>query len=228
MPVQRFAAIPLDPDRILRWEGAEPHLIRARNPYAAAVADAAALKGVSLLRPVIAYQRWRVIALRHEKLMLEGGAVLSGKLISRHLAAAEEAVAVVCTIGEALEEAVAASFADDPAFATALDAVGSLAVQDLMAAAGAQFSRQAEYFGLRTTMPLSPGLEGWPLDVGQRQLFDLLGPAGAGVVVSSTGQMTPRKSVSLVLGIGRQVVSYGRPCDSCGLRTTCRHQEHYA
>ena len=56
----------------------------------------------------------------------------------------------------------------------ALDAVGSAAVDLLATAMCQQVDEQAGADGLRTTIPLSPGLVGWPLASGQRQLFALV------------------------------------------------------
>jgi hypothetical protein len=50
----------------------------------------------------------------------------------------------------------------------------------------------------------------------------------AGVTLTDGGMMIPRKSVSLVLGLGKDVRAEGRACDFCTLRETCRYQEQNA
>jgi len=49
-----------------------------------------------------------------------------------------------------------------------------------------------------------------------------------GVCVTPTWVMLPRKSLSMVLGIGMRMVEAGKTCDYCTLRETCRYQDHYA
>ena len=74
-------------------------------------------------------------------------------------------------------------------------------------------------------MALSPGLEGWPVDVGQPQIFALFDADPAGVTLTPSCQMLPRKSTSALLGLGRRMAAQGHPCDYCGIRETCRHRE---
>jgi len=75
-------------------------------------------------------------------------------------------------------------------------------------------------------------MEGWPADLGQEQIFTLLNHAGglagqAGVSLSSSGMMTPQKSISAVLGLGPEVDGSGRVCDYCSIQNTCRHKDTY-
>jgi len=104
----------------------------------------------------------------------------------------------------------------------ALDAVGSAAVEQLAAIASAYVDEQAASRGLCTTIPLSPGLIGWPLETGQRQIFALVDAAAIGVALTAGSMMTPRKSRSLVIGVGPHVLREGDVCDYCAMRDTCR------
>lgn len=117
---------------------------------------------------------------------------------------------------------------EDPAYALALDSYGTLAVEALAAAACRVLERVAARRGVSTSMPLSPGLNGWPLADGQRQVFALLGTRPAGITLTSSSQMLPRKSTTLVIGLGSGLTQQGRPCDYCSLQPSCRYQEHYA
>jgi hypothetical protein len=67
---------------------------------------------------------------------------------------------------------------------------------------------------------------GWPVDVGQPQIFNNLDAAAIGVTLNDSAQMVPRKSVSLVLGFAPTPFEAGSPCDFCALRNTCRYQHH--
>jgi hypothetical protein len=212
---------------VLRAQGADPEAVRRRRPGAVSVAEQAVAQGAGLVRPVVVSGTFAVAELRHEQLRLEGGGHLAGPLIAQHLRAAESVAVAVCTIGPALEEAVAACFGDDPALGVALDAFGSVMV-DLLATAMCQgVDSDAAAQGLRTTVPLSPGLVGWPLANGQRQVFALVDAASAGVSLTPGCLMMPQKSTSLVIGIGADVEHAGETCDYCSMATTCRYrQEH--
>jgi hypothetical protein len=57
--------------------------------------------------------------------------------------------------------------------ALALDGVGSAAVEMLAIQACNYFEEKAKIDGLFTSMPLNPGMVGWPVDMGQPQIFSL-------------------------------------------------------
>ncbi len=80
----------------------------------------------------------------------------------------------------------------------------------------------AEAEGLRSTVPLSPGLVGWPVASGQRQIFALLDGSTAGVSLNAACMMSPEKSTSMVIGLGVEVDDAGESCDFCALAGTCR------
>jgi hypothetical protein len=218
----------VDVDIVLRGQGADPAAIRARQPRMVQMAERALSEGLALIEPVVVSRELPVVSLRHEQLTLAGGAQLTGALIAQHLAAAERVALIVCTIGEALERRVAHTMRDEPAYALALDGFGSAAAEALGVAACTRVEQQAARGGWRTSLPLSPGMVGWPVDVGQWQIFSLVDAASIGVTLNESAQMLPRKSLSIALGIGRTPFSAGRVCDFCALRETCRYQDHYA
>ena len=86
---------------------------------------------------------------------------------------------------------------------------------------------RAEAEGYKTTVPLSPGLVGWPVATGQRQLFALLGGAPAGVRLTESSMMVPKKSTSMVIGVGPEVEHAGESCDYCSMAATCRYREEH-
>ncbi len=214
-----------DLDMVLRAQGAEPQVLHERRSPAVAIAERAIREGLPLLQPAVVTASFAVEGLGHERLQLEGGGYLAGPLIKEHLYRARSVVVAVCTIGPALEAAASDSFTRDPAVGVALDALGSVAV-DMLAAALCQWEGdQAVAEGLQTTMPLSPGLKGWPVATGQRQLFELLDVSAAGVTLNKSYMMVPQKSASLVIGVGPDVDSSPEPCDYCSMAATCRYRQ---
>jgi hypothetical protein len=65
-------------------------------------------------------------------------------------------------------------------------------------------------------------MSGFPIS-GQWQLFQLVPAEKIGVSLTSSGVMVPRKSISLVIGIGTQMKSWTQKevCDRCTLKKTC-------
>ena len=190
-------------------------------------AERAIVEGMPLLEPVLLFRCMEVERIMHDRIVLEGGDELRGKLLSQHLAPATEVLIVLCTIGVDLEKKVSEVMMNDPPFGLALDGFGSAAVEALANAACHRFELEMEEKRLDTSIPLSPGMVDWLVEEGQAQIFTLLPAEEIGVSVTPSWIMLPRKSLSMVIGIGEKMTQAGTPCDFCTMRETCRYQNHY-
>jgi hypothetical protein len=222
--IHRDFELALEVDDVLWAQGADPAKIRSRSPLLVEVAERALAGGLPLLRPAVLYSEFDVERLTHERLALAGGGVLSGPLIRQHLASASRVAVIVCTIGPELEARVAQAMGSDFQYALALDGVGSAAAEALATAVCHQFEVQSEKEGWGTTTRISPGMVGWPVSEGQRQLFDLVNSEEIGVTLLPTGMMMPRKSLTQVIGRGRDVSADGEPCDYCSMGERCLYR----
>ena len=227
MPIWDSRQMDLDIDAVLRGQGAEPGVIRKRNPQLVDIAQRALEEAMPLLEPRTIFQDLEVEKFRHEQLLLDGGSRLTGKLITEHLGPAMRVIVILCTIGEALEEYATRMASEDIVYSLALDGVGSAAVELLANIACRYFEEQALESGMQTSIPLSPGMMGWSVEVGQPEVFKILQPSQVGVRLSEFGLMIPRKSLTMVLGLGETMKTGGRTCDYCAMRETCRYQDHY-
>lgn len=216
-----------DVDSVLRGQGADPEVIRKRSPRLVETAARALEEGRALLEPQTLVRQFDVDALRHERLVLENGHRLSGTLISEHLGPATRVTVLLCTVGQALEKRSSEVSAEDMVYGLALDGVGSAAVEALANTACRYFEDQAKEAGLQSSIPISPGMVGWPVELGQPEIFSILEPAQINVTLSEYGVMIPRKSLTMVLGAGPTMKTGGRTCDFCAMRETCRYQDHY-
>lgn len=215
-------------DDVLRTQGADPAIIRERSPRLAEIARRAIEAGLPLLEPVVAYERLVVKRIDHEKVTFREGAYFTGKLAANQLAGAKEAFVLVGTLGRALESYAAAVLPVDGPLGLSLDALGTSAVDALIKAACAYFSSLVEPRGYETTIPLSPGMDGWDFLAGQKQIFQIVNPDQAGICLTEAGMMIPQKSLTAVIGVGEDVSTTGRACDYCSIRNTCRYQDQYA
>lgn len=217
------ADLGLHADLVLRGEGMDPEAIRKRRPALAALAERVLAEELPALFPQAALRRVAVESFAHRRLQLIGGGALSGEAIATYLAPAQEVALLVCTVGPAIDARVAALMATDPGYAMAVDGLGIAAVEALGRAVLDGLKAEAALDGMRLTLPLSPGIAGWPLDEGQRQIFALLDTTAIGVTVAPSGRMTPRKTTSCVVGIGCAVDEQQlTPCDICSIRDRCR------
>ena len=222
MPTLREWQLRLDVDDVLRAQGGDAAEIRSRRSLFVEIAQRALAEGTPLLQPVVHYRQLAVESLSHQRLLLSNGDRLSGPLVTQHIGPATEVVAAACSIGHALEERAAQVMTNDQLYGLALDGVGTAAVEMLATAACHHFEERAELVGQRVTIPISPGLEGWPLFKGQKQIFSLMNTEEINIRLLQSGVMSPRKSLSFVIGLGSDVSTDGVPCDYCNLRDRCR------
>jgi cobalamin-dependent methionine synthase I len=146
----------------------------------------------------------------------------TGTVIAEYLARSERIVLATATVGAGyaeLKEAYASD--DDLLMGYVLDAAGS-EFAELLAD---QVHHQVAAFGrdrqLGCSNRYSPGYCGWAT-AEQKHLFALLPPGFCGITLSASALMTPIKSVSCVIGLGREVVKAGYRCDICTLENCCK------
>ncbi len=228
MPQLTDLEINISVDQVLRAQEADPEIVRKRSPRLIDVAEKALELGYPLLEPKVLYERLKTESLTHETLRFENGGNLSGSLISQHLAPAEEVIVILCTVGISLEEHSAEVVKTNPTIGLALEGVGSAGVEVLANTVCYHFEKFAEEKGWSATIPLSPGMTGWPIEKGQPEIFSLLDAEEIGITLTSSYLMLPRKSLSMVIGLGENIRTKGTPCDYCSMKETCRYQDHYS
>jgi len=128
MPSLDNLPLELDADSVLRAQAAEPQVIRQRQPDLVEVANRALREGLPLITAHVFYERRCVVGIGHGWLELAGGARLKGKVISQHLLHADEVLAILRTVGEAIERRTREVFEKDPVLGLALDGVGLAAL----------------------------------------------------------------------------------------------------
>jgi hypothetical protein len=224
--ILRNIPLDIDADMVLRGQGADPAIIRARQPRLVELAERAVQEGAALIEPAVVYRFVPIEAVKHERLILVEGTPLTGTLIAQQLAPAHYVALMVCTVGAAIDERIAAIMPRDPAYALALDGYGSAAAEALGVEVCARMEQDAIRSSHCTSVPLNPGMVGWPVEIGQPQIFSNVDAAAIGVTLNDSALMIPRKSVSLVLGFAPTPFDVGTPCDFCALRNTCRYQRH--
>ena len=214
-------------DHVIRAQGADPEIIRDRNPQLIKAAKTALKLGFPLLEPQVLYEEFKIDSLRHETLNLTEGGVLKGKLVAQHFSSAESVIIMLCTVGMKLEKESIGLLSSDPVAGLALEGVGSAAVEILANSACNHFEQMAAQKNMETTIPLSPGMMGWPVDQGQPQIFSLLNSEQIDVRLTASHLMLPRKSLTLSIGIGANILAQGTTCDYCNMKETCQYQDHY-
>lgn len=233
MPILDHWEISITANDILRAQGADPEVILQRRPSLALASKEALLTGLPFLHPIVLYEKYTVSKLVHERLELFPGSsgesrpALTSSLIAQHLGRASEVIVMACTIGKEIDELVGSLFNADPLAALAMDGLGSAAVESLAIQACNYFEAQVSSQGLSTSMPLNPGMIGWPVEQGQPEIFCLLDSEQIHISLNESCMMVPNKSLSMVIGVGKDVSQAGTSCDYCSLKGVCKYQNHY-
>ncbi len=218
----------LDIDLILRGQGVDPAQARQRFTPLLQVAEEALQLGRSLIFPAALIHNLPVEAYHHERLVLVNGKSLSGQAIARFLAPAQEVAAVVCTIGDQMELLISEAMKSEPVLGMALDGLANGAVENLGTEVCRYYEREAVQRGWQCSLPISPGMDGWPLVDAQKQLFSLVDTSLIGVELTDSAVMLPLKSASMILGLGAEITVQGGPCDFCNLKETCRYRQTHS
>ena len=205
---------------VLFAQAADAAVISRRSPRLLEVAHKVAEEAAKLIDPVILFREIPVTRIDKNKLQVDNY-ILSGPLIREHLHQAASVLVFICSIGMRLETQASLSSHDDITFSFALDSAGSFIVELLTNHAYRYFEEIYDQQGLKTSIPLNPGMIGWPLLEGQKEVFCVLEDNVPEISLSESGMMTPRKTVSTILGVGKNVNKAGSRCDYCSYHGRC-------
>ena len=104
-----------------------------------------------------------------------------------------------------------------------LDAIGSLTVENAMDKIQEQLKLEMTANGMKISNRYSPGYCNWHLS-DQKPLFELIGENSTNIQLSDSCLMTPRKSVSGIIGIGKHLKHHQYGCAVCN-NTTCIYRK---
>jgi hypothetical protein len=108
---------------------------------------------------------------------------------------------------------------------TILDGIGSAAVDKLVSEVLRLIATEVSSRGYEISSPVNPGMPGFPLTE-QWNMLELVKADEIGVRLTASGVLVPRKSTSMVIGIGPQMRRWTQAevCARCTLRETCHYK----
>jgi len=186
----------------------------------------ASLKKARLLEPAVAYEFYKVDSMNGSQISLEGDKAIHGPLLPAIFPEAKELAVLLCTISPRLEEQAADYFNQgEPLRGTLLDGIGSAAVDMMALEVLRRLASEVSSRGYEISSPVNPGMPGFPLTE-QWNLLGLVNADEIGVRLTASGVLVPRKSVSMVMGIGPKMAKWTRAevCARCSLRETCHYK----
>lgn len=139
------------------------------------------------------------------------------KMIFNQLLASEKIAIFVCTAGPAISDKAAILMKKgDYLTAYIYDIIGSLSVELAMDLAQEKLKVEMQNLGLGISNRFSPGYCGWKLDE-QKKIFSLLPPKFCGISLNDSCHMQPQKSISGIIGIGKNITFENYSCNICDM-----------
>lgn len=173
---------------------------------------------------------WRSYPVRAEdieggRIVVDGRIVLQSTKLARVLGACSQLYVFVLTLGTRIDRLIEKALRHRHHSGVLLDAAASIAAE-------CEAERLTEVFrstlgpGTGLTLRYSPGYCDWPLRE-QEKLYALLPERPAGTELSADCLMTPRKSISGIVGVGPAdaIDQLGCACHGC-TRTKCEDRRN--
>jgi hypothetical protein len=145
-------------------------------------------------------------------------------IIFAQLKNAGQIVFMACTIGQQLE-VIVQEFRNKKDFLSEYfsDIIGSAYVESLADYVHKYIESEMKSAGLNITNRFSPGYCGWEVDE-QKNLFNLAPSGFCGITLTDSALMQPMKSVSAILGVGKEVKWKNYHCNKCE-KESCLYRE---
>jgi hypothetical protein len=185
------------------------------------------LEAHQLLNPAILHARFALLEVREQSVVLDGGAVFSGRMLADRFGLAEEVALALCTVGSDLEDRVMEyRKGGDEVRAVLLDGIGTAAIGELTEIAHALIRDDAQERGWQASAPFRPGQLDWPLE-DHGVFFQLLPAEKLGLKLDPNHLMVPSKSGSMAVGLGEEMspIAKHRACKYCPIADECRFSQ---
>jgi len=151
----------------------------------------------------------------NQSILLQDRVFFTGKLITSNLKKADEAALFIFTAGDQYEIRSRQQLQyGDQIKGYITDVLGSLVVELAAEKMQEELEAEQENSGYRITNRYGPGYCGWPVS-DQDKLFSFFPGEFAGIRLSESSLMSPIKSVSGIIGIGREVRKTAYHCNIC-------------
>lgn len=142
----------------------------------------------------------------------------TGKIVTNYISKAEQFVFFIMTAGKGIEiQSQKYLSGADPLLGYIFDVIGSITVETGVEKTLKDIEEKYLQEGLMTSNPYSPGYCGWPV-TDQQKLFALFNYNTCGIKLSDTCLMDPIKSISGIIGVGKNVKKQPYSCTICDLK----------
>ncbi|MBD3320899.1 MAG: methionine synthase [Chitinivibrionales bacterium] len=218
-----FEELPLGPDRILAAMGYPDSAAPAPVPELVQEALCAAPKHCTC-RGIFQVLQSSNVSVGKDFIRNGDLRFSTGKMIAAQIKKSETICVFLTTIGPGLETISRALLhGDDPVKGYVIDTLASEATEaavDLFAGHMLEYCAENNW---KMTNRFSPGYCGWSV-AEQKNLFSLFPENTCGITLSESCLMHPIKSVSGIIGLGKNVKKQPYPCEFCTMNNCIKRK----
>ena len=192
------------------------------DPATLALVEGCSARLLAAARPKWTYRVFD-LAVQTDGVRLDCGLLLPGRDLAAHLRGCSRAALLAATLSAPVDALLRRAQAEDLAAAVALDCCATAAVEAVCDLAEAEI--RVRFPGCSFPFRFSPGYGDLPIELQDPILRLLDAPRRVGLCATDRHILTPRKSVTAVLGISDGEISpQKRGCASCTFRDRCKFQ----
>lgn len=205
-------------EEVLRYLGCPG----TEDPATLALVEGCSARLLAAARPKWTYRVFD-LAVQTDGVRLDCGLLLPGRDLAAHLRGCSRAALLAATLSAPVDALLRRAQAEDLAAAVALDCCATAAVEAVCDLAEAEI--RVRFPGCSFPFRFSPGYGDLPIELQDPILRLLDAPRRVGLCTTDRHILTPRKSVTAVLGISDGEISpQKRGCASCTFRDRCKFQ----
>lgn len=218
MKIIKDTKLNIDKEEVLRYQGYSKKKVKKPNQNILRITEEEIIRGCNLFKPQGVYSLIKIINFTPEgRINLENELSFKfSKSIIDQLKGASHLLVGIVTIGDFLEKKVSELFSQgEYPQALALDAVGTVAVEDFSREVRKLARQEVKEQGFKTSRHFSPGYGGW--EVSQQDIIFKSIPAdNIGVRLTEVYMMLPQKSLSWIIGVGKEMIISSEEDNNCG------------
>ena len=211
---------PPDVDEVLRYMGTPPE---AADNSLRTLVEACSQQLLSAAQPRWTYRIFD-LSLEAGGVRLDSGLVLPGQALRDHLSGCTQVCVLCATLGAQTDVLIRRAECTDMAQALALDCCASALAEQLCDQI--EYELQALFPGCYFPYRFSPGYGDLPLEVNTPLLALLDAPRTIGLCATASHLLTPRKSVTAILGVADHPIdTHKRSCLGCPAHHGCQYRK---
>ena len=218
MKVIKDIKLNIDEEEVLRYQGYSKKRVKTPNKNILQITEEEINRGYDLFKPRGIYSLIKISCfISKERINLENElAFRFSKSIIDQLKGASHLLVGVVTIGGLIEKKVSELFSQgEYPRALALDAVGTVAVEDFSLRVRKLARQEVKEQDFKTSRHFSPGYGGW--EVSQQEIiFKSILTDNIGVRLTKGYMMLPQKSLSWAIGAGKEIITPSEEDNNCG------------